>query len=164
MREVQGYPLPLGVQISENKINFSIAVPTEKKCQLLIYRAGRKRLYRQFEMETAVGEVRCIALTDIEPAEYEYNYLIDGEVVVDPYVQALAGREHWGVKKETARHEIRGRFLSQEYDWEGDPLSSGNCLQSAYKGIYKTCFVEGKVERNVSGDYRKDRLSYRSWN
>ena len=30
MREVQGYPLPLGVQISENKINFSIAVPTEK--------------------------------------------------------------------------------------------------------------------------------------
>ena len=54
MREVQGYPLPLGVQISENKINFSIAVPTEKKCQLLIYRAGRKRLYRQFEMETAV--------------------------------------------------------------------------------------------------------------
>ena len=101
MREVQGYPLPLGVQISENKINFSIAVPTEKKCQLLIYRAGRKRLYRQFEMETAVGEVRCIALTDIEPAEYEYNYLINGEVVVDPYVQALAGREHWGVKKET---------------------------------------------------------------
>ena len=101
MREVQGYPLPLGVQISYNKINFSIAVPTEKKCQLLIYRAGRKRLYRQFEMETAVGEVRCIALTDIEPAEYEYNYLIDGEVVVDPYVQALAGREHWGVKKET---------------------------------------------------------------
>ena len=83
MREVQGYPLPLGVQISENKINFSIAVPTEKKCQLLIYRAGRKRLYRQFEMETAVGEVRCIALTDIEPEEYEYNYLINGEVVVD---------------------------------------------------------------------------------
>lgn len=39
---------------------------------------------------------------------------------MDPYVQALAGREHWGVKKETARHEIRGRFLSQEYDWEGD--------------------------------------------
>ena len=76
MREVQGYPLPLGVQISENKINFSIAVPTEKKCQLLIYRAGRKRLYRQFEMETAVGEVRCIALTDIEPAEYEYNYCL----------------------------------------------------------------------------------------
>ena len=55
MREVQGYPLPLGVQISENKINFSIAVPIEKKCQLLIYRAGRKRLYRQFEIEDQEG-------------------------------------------------------------------------------------------------------------
>ena len=111
MREVQGYPLPLGVQISENKINFSIAVPTEKKCQLLIYRAGRKRLYRQFEMETAVGEVRCIALTDIEPAEYEYNYLIDGEVVVDPYVQALAGREHILAAYEEAVRQ-RYRFFS----------------------------------------------------
>ena len=46
-----------------------------------------------------MGEVRCIALTDIEPAEYEYNYLIDGEVVVDPYVQALAGRT-LGCKKD----------------------------------------------------------------
>ena len=62
MREVQGYPLPLGVQISENKINFSIAVPTEKKCQLLIYRAGRKRLYRQFEMETAVEKYAVLHL------------------------------------------------------------------------------------------------------
>ena len=44
----------------------------------------------------------------------------NGCLLYTSYVQALAGREHWGVKKETARHEIRGRFLSQEYDWEGD--------------------------------------------
>ncbi len=44
-----------------------------------------------------MGEVRCIALTDIEPEEYEYNYLINGEDVVNPYVHALAGREHCGV-------------------------------------------------------------------
>ena len=117
MREVQGYPLPLGVQISENKINFSIAVPIEKKCQLLIYRAGRKRLYRQFEMETAVGEVRCIALTDIEPAEYEYNYLINGEVVVDPYVQALAAglRVRYAASKECWKRTLIVRRFWYRY-------------------------------------------------
>ena len=30
MKEVQGYPLPLGVQISGEQNKFSIAVPTEK--------------------------------------------------------------------------------------------------------------------------------------
>ena len=93
MREVQGYPLPLGVKTGKNRINFSIAVPAGKNCQLLLYRAGRKKPFRQFEMKPAVGEVRCMALEDIEPSAYEYNYLIEDEVVTDPYVKALVGKE-----------------------------------------------------------------------
>ena len=120
MREVQGYPLPLGVRIGENRINFSVAVPADKNCQLLLYRTGRKKPCRKFEMKPMVGDVCCIALEDIRPEEYEYNYLIGDQVVVDPYVKALAGRERWGIKKEIAEHEIRGRFLTDEYDWEGD--------------------------------------------
>ncbi len=46
-----------------------------------------------------IGEVRCIAFEDIEPGDYEYNYLIDKEVVTDPYVKAIAGKERWGVKR-----------------------------------------------------------------
>ena len=120
MREVQGYPLPLGVQISKNRVNFSIAVPADKDCQLLLYRTGRKKPCRQFDMKPMIGEVRCIALEDIEPGDYEYNYLIDKEVVTDPYVKALAGKERWGVKKELSEHEIRGRLQMSDYDWEGD--------------------------------------------
>ena len=69
MREVQGYPLPLGVQISKDRVNFSIAVPADKDCQLLLYRTGRKKPCRQFDMKPMIGEVRCIALEDIEPGE-----------------------------------------------------------------------------------------------
>ena len=107
MREVQGYPLPLGVQISKDRVNFSIAVPADKDCQLLLYRTGRKKPCRQFDMKPMIGEVRCIALEDIEPGDYEYNYLINKEVVTDPYVKAIAGKERWGVKKELSEHEIR---------------------------------------------------------
>ena len=120
MREVQGYPLPLGVQISKDRVNFSIAVPADKDCQLLLYRTGRKKPCRQFDMKPMIGEVRCIALEDIEPGDYEYNYLINKEVVTDPYVKAIAGKERWGVKKELSEHEIRGRLQMSDYDWEGD--------------------------------------------
>ena len=57
MREVQGYPLPLGVQISKDRVNFSIAVPADKDCQLLLYRTGRKKPCRQFDMKPMIGEV-----------------------------------------------------------------------------------------------------------
>ena len=120
MKEVQGYPLPLGVKIYNDKINFSIAVPVDKTCRLLIYRSGRKHPCYQFDMKQTIGEVRCLALEDIDPEKYEYNYLIDDEVVIDPYVQALAGRERWGVKKDVQQHEVRGKFVTQTYDWEGD--------------------------------------------
>lgn len=120
MREVQGYPLPLGVQISKDRVNFSIAVPADKDCQLLLYHTGRKKPCRQFDMKPMIGEVRCIALEDIEPGDYEYNYLINKEVVTDPYVKAIAGKERWGVKKELSEHEIRGRLQMSDYDWEGD--------------------------------------------
>ena len=120
MREVQGYPLPLGVQISKDRVNFSIAVPADKDCQLLLYHTGRKKPCRQFDMKPMIGEVRCIALEDIEPGDYEYNYLINKEVVTDPYVKAIAGKERWGVKKELSEHEIRGQLQMSDYDWEGD--------------------------------------------
>ena len=120
MKEVQGYPLPLGVKIYNDKINFSIAAPAGKACRLLIYRRGRKHPCQQFEMRQTVGEVRCLALEDIDPEKYEYNYMIGDEIMVDPYAQALAGRERWGVKKDVQEHEVRGRFVDQSYDWEGD--------------------------------------------
>ena len=39
---------------------------------------------------------RLIDLHDMDiGGKYEYNYLIDGEVVLDPYVKALAGRRQY---------------------------------------------------------------------
>ena len=47
-------------------------------------------------------EVRYLALKGLAPSDYEYNYMIDGEVVADPYAKALAGREVWGQEKRDA--------------------------------------------------------------
>ena len=120
MKEIQGRPLPLGVTMIGNTMNFSVAVPQEKECQLLLYHAGENKPCMSFGMKKSIGEVRYIALEDIDPSEYEYNYEMDGEIVVDPYVKALAGREKWGQARDVQMHEVRGKLDIKEYDWEGD--------------------------------------------
>ena len=120
MKEIEGRPLPLGVTISEDEVNFSVAVPEGKECRLLLYRAGESEPCAAYPMDMAVGEVRYLALKGLAPSDYEYNYMIDGEVVADPYAKALAGREVWGRKREMQNHEVRGILYAREYDWEGD--------------------------------------------
>ncbi len=84
MKEIQGRPLPLGTTMIGTTVNFSVAAPQEKRCQLLLYRAGTKKPSLVYEMNREIGEVRYLALEGMEPSKYEYNYRIDGEIVVDP--------------------------------------------------------------------------------
>ena len=124
MKEIQGQPLPLGVTIMNEKVNFSVEVPKGKTCRLLLYHAGEEKPCAEFEFKEALGTVRYLALQELETEEYEYNYQIDNHIVIDPYVKGLAGRETWGKEKELQKHEIRGRICGESYDWEGDrPLN-----------------------------------------
>lgn len=120
MRERAGRPLPLGVTIEGNVVNFSTAVPQRKECQLLLYRAGENEPCMTYEMKQEIGEVRYLALEDITPSDYEYNYQIDDEIVIDPYAKALTGREIWGEERDASKSEVRGILYDKEYDWEGD--------------------------------------------
>lgn len=120
MREKAGRPLPLGVTIEGNVVNFSTAVPQGKECQLLLYRVGENEPCMTYEMKQEIGEVRYLALEDITPSDYEYNYQIDDEIVIDPYAKALTGRGIWGEERDTSKSEVRGILYDKEYDWEGD--------------------------------------------
>ena len=46
-----------------------------------------------------LGEIHAITLTELDGTDYEYNYEIDGEVKVDPYVRRLTGRCVWGNRR-----------------------------------------------------------------
>ena len=147
MKKVQGNPLPLGVTIQENKVNFSVAVPDGQACSLLLYRKGEMEPCNIFEMEKSLGEVRTLALENIEPHLYEYNYLIDENVVVDPYAKALSGNETWGVEKAVAKHEIRAKIALDRFDWECDEP-----LQIPYHEVIAYSFhVRGFTKDSKSG-------------
>lgn len=122
MRRAAGRPQPFGVAAEKDRVNFAVQVPQGKKCELLIYEAGKCTPKYRFEMpeEDGIGEVRFLALEEIDPAQYEYNYRIGKHVKIDPYVKELAGKESFGKKKDVQKHEVRGKIVSSEYDWEGD--------------------------------------------
>ena len=120
MIEKMGQPLPLGVTIAEDHVNFSVEAKPSKACKLLLYKKGKNVPEIAFDMTEELGTVRYLALSGLDTAKYEYNYLIDDIVTVDPYAKAVAGKETWGEKRNITNHEIRGCFPNRDYDWEGD--------------------------------------------
>ena len=155
MREVQGQPLPLGINISGDHVNFSVAVPEGERGWLLLYRAGEEEPKERYEMTEAIGEVRFLALEGMDPADYEYNYMIGGEVTVDPYARGLAGRDIWGKERDIQKHEVRGVLKNGRYDWEGDePLKLPFHSIVAY-----SLHVRGFTKHTSSGVEKKGTFS-----
>jgi glycogen operon protein len=86
----------------------------------------------------------------LNPSEYEYNYLMDGEVVVDPYARAVIGRDIWddtqsqpanGQMKRTSQSQpVNGQVerASQSQPVNGHEMQ-GNCALSQAQnphGVY----------------------------
>ena len=120
MKKTEGKPLPLGVSGEGEKIKFSVAVPEGKSCSLLLYRAGEEKPCLEYPMEEVFGEVRYLALEDLDKDCREYNYRTEKEIFVDPRARALAGREAWGEERDVQKHQVRGVIEKSDYDWEGD--------------------------------------------
>lgn len=120
MKIVPGTPLPLGVTIQNEKVNFAVAVPEGKKCSLLLYRKGELEPCDKIAMEKSQGEVCTLGVECLDFHLYEYNYLFGDDVVVDPHIKKIAGCETWGSKRDVQKHEVRGCFLEESYDWEED--------------------------------------------
>ena len=122
MKKITGRPQPFGTVVEGTKVNFALRVPAGKECELLLYREGKTRPECTFDMpeDEGIGEVRFLAVDGIDAGQYEYNFRIDGQVCLDPYVREVAGREAFGKKRDLQKHEIRGKIVSPEYDWEND--------------------------------------------
>ena len=124
MKRKNGRPLPLGTTVHGTCVNFSVAVEEEKTCRLLLYRAGTEEPEQIFEMtkEDAIGEVRFLAVEGIDARKYEYNYEVDGKLIMDPYVKEIAGKKCWGQVGDSKEMKLRGKLVSSAYDWEEDKL------------------------------------------
>lgn len=122
MEKHKGRPQPFGTVVEGSKVNFSLQVAGGSSCRLLLYKEGRSKPEKSFEMpeEEGIGEVRFLQIDGIDAEKYEYNYMIDDEIYVDPYVREIAGKKPFGKKTESDSALIRGKLVSADYDWGSD--------------------------------------------
>ncbi len=115
-----GTALPLGISVTEDKINFSVSVPGGKACKLLIYEKGKQAPCASFEMEKSVGDVYSLCVQNPADKRLEYVYEIDGQTMIDPYANGLGGREVWRGDTVSEPTSVRAVISQESYDWEGD--------------------------------------------
>ena len=62
MKTKKGYPIPQGCTVSGNTVNFSVAVPRDKKCELLLYKKGRRAPFTALPVkeDSVTGELRFL--------------------------------------------------------------------------------------------------------
>lgn len=120
MKETKGRPLPLGASVEENRVNFAVEAEEKARCQVLLYKKGEPLPFKEIPMKGRIGKVHFTGVSGMDPADWEYNFLIDGVLSQDPRARKLIGREIWNDPTEKGPHEVRCGFLSAKYDWEGD--------------------------------------------
>ncbi len=110
-------PYPLGVTTEFDYTYFSVVMQKGKDCGIILYdKRNGKETRIPFHDENKFGSIYSMAMKDLQMERYSYNFYDGDTIFTDPYAKIIHGHEKWG-KRGT---EIRGGFLTQEYDWEGD--------------------------------------------
>ncbi len=110
-----------GVYPLEGGYNFTFEAPEEASVSLLLYNRNSSVPFAEipYEADDRIGKVRSICVMGRNMGKYEYNFLVDGEVVQDPYAHAVVGREHFGAGIPDNPHQVRcGLMPAEAYDWE----------------------------------------------
>lgn len=93
-----GIPVPLGASAGSGGYNFAAVIPEGSEASLLLYRKGSREVLQEIPIPSGMmtGEVGAVFVEGVSPEKYEYNYLIDGEVVQDICAAGIVGREKFG--------------------------------------------------------------------
>lgn len=140
---------PLGVtKISEDQVQVVAWQKGASRCQLCLYRQGRKQKIAMESMAASgLQDIFSVMLSGRDVAGrlggLEYDFLIDGEHIVDPYAREISGRDSFGKPKKN----IRGRVVFSDFDWTGENWKK---LEEHEMVLYQ-CHVRGFTRHGSSG-------------
>ena len=106
MKIQPGYPLPLGVTMTERKkcVQISVWAKDKKECRLILEKAGKKvRTIKMSSMkDKGTEDIFSVCLTAEhhsiidELKDIEYYFEAEGDVFLDPYARQICGRDSFG--------------------------------------------------------------------
>lgn len=110
-------PYPLGVTTEFGYTYFSVVMKQGKDCGIILYdKRGGRETRIPFREENKFGSIYSMAVKDLDTHRYSYNFYDGEEIFTDPYAKVIHGHEKWGRCSEL----LKGGFILDTYDWEGD--------------------------------------------
>jgi glycogen operon protein len=123
----KGNPLPLGVTVLKEGINFSVSLPESDTCRLNLYEKNSGLLKESILMteEYRTGSIFSVMVKGVDFTGFSYLYQGKDKEFIDPYAKLIYGRESYGkIADDGEKSVIRGGFLTGEFDWKGEtPLA-----------------------------------------
>ena len=121
----EGNYMKFGVQRAKTGYIFTFAAKKEDQCAVILY-SEPFLIESRIEVPDAycMGEVRSVQIHCAKQKKLYYNYEINGEILTDPYAEAITGREHWqDTGREAHDYMVCGRWEEESYHWktEGRP-------------------------------------------
>lgn len=114
----KGKPYPLGTTVKNNGINFSMVNTSNEECGIILYQKATLEKERiVFEEQHKIGNISCLFMEGLHAEEYDYNFYIGENVIVDPYAKHIIGNEVWGGALEQELL-LRGGFYFSTFDWQ----------------------------------------------
>lgn len=120
LRIKKGMPYPLGATVKSQGINFSMVNASKKECGIILYQKNtEKTLKIPFEEKYRIGNISCVFIEGLNIEQFDYNFYIGEQEVVDIYAKRVIGNEEWGSNKDGAT-QLRSGFYSSHFDWKKD--------------------------------------------
>ena len=114
----------LGVTRSRDAVIFTFEGRKESECAVLLRHKKTGEIMRLVVPEEyCIGSLRSVCIRKLDTRKFDYNYEIDGKIVIDPYAKRINGRRKWF---ETSRYsntyQVWCGFTDTGYDWEKDRM------------------------------------------
>ncbi len=131
-----GHPLPFGVSLIPNGVNFSIYSANATTCTIVLFEKGAEAPYAEipFPAEFKIGDVFAMIVFDLDHLAIEYGYRFDGpdgrvsghrfdpsRILLDPYARLIGGRDVWMQGPRAGDiYPHRARISDEDFDWNHD--------------------------------------------
>lgn len=114
-----GNPLVLGATIEKGAINFSILNHMHEECSVILYKIDTKDIVGEIKFTNAMlfGDIHAMKVYGLEVENYDYNFRIGDEIVVDRYAKYIKDTSVWGKLPD---EPITSAFIKQSFDWDSD--------------------------------------------
>ncbi len=112
----------LGAVRGKTGMNFCMVCRKESDFDILIYERNHTECMEEISVpkEFSKGNLRAVQIEGLDPAEYDYNFRIDGETITDPYARRIVGREKWADTGRSQEQTLRCRYEKNRFLWRGE--------------------------------------------